>query len=229
MNHSKQSDKMRGVPKSFYYLPLHVWFVEGSKVLKDDDFYPLEDRDMTSEQGDLFVSPMTMWRSKTSGSGYTIPVIVSQTRGVDPSMTEFYNIAKTYKRLGMDGAGQFFTFELAPEFGKFQRTTIRKGLARDERLRRVVNITSEMCQIAEYYPQHKDRVPSMKDLREKLNADGYDFELLLNTRSWWTFNNDKQEKPFLSTMDLINMFHGEYVPYWISEDKKSIRPEFRPK
>ena len=156
-------------------------------------------------------------------------IIVSQKRGVDPGMTEFYNVAKTFKRFGMEGGGQYFTFDLLPDTEKLQRTTIRKNMHRNPQLRRAVNLTSEICQIGEYYPAEKSRIPSLKDLREKLIADGYDWNTLMNTRGWWTFQNDVQQVPFLSSMDLINMFHNDYEPFWLEKDKKSLRAEFTPK
>lgn len=229
MNTLRQGEKIRGVPDSFLYLPLHVWLIDGSSVLKDDDFYPLEDDAMTSENMDLYRCPMKMLRSKTGMSGFTVDVLVSQKRGVDPSMTEFFNVAKTHKRFGMEGAGQFFTFDLLPDTEKLQRTTIRKNLHRNPQLRRAVNLTSEICQIGEFYPAQKNRIPPLKDLREKLIADGYDWNTLINTRGWWTFDNETQEVPFLSSMDLIDMFHGDYVPYWLEADKKTRRKEFMPK
>jgi hypothetical protein len=45
---------------------------------------------------------------------------------------------------------------------------------------------------------------------------------LLNTRGWWTLDNDKQEVPFLSTLDLLRMRKGLYHPYWLAEDKRTI-------
>lgn len=228
MNTLRQGEKIRGVPDSFLYLPLHLWLIDGSSVLRDDDFYPLEEDAMTSENMDLYRCPMKMLRSKTGMSGFTVDVLVSQKRGVDPSMTEFYNVAKTFKRFGMEGAGQFFTFDLLPNGEKLQRTTIRKQLHRNPQLRRAVNLTSELCQIGEFHEGVKGRIPPLKDLREKLVSQGYDWDALLNTRGWWTFDNDKQAVPFLSSMDLINMFHGDYEPFWLEADKKTIRKEFLP-
>lgn len=228
MNSIPQGQKVRGVPDSFLYLPLHLWALDGSKQLKDDDFYPLEDSDMSSEASDLWLTPMKMLRSKTGPSLFTQHVIVSQKRGVDPALTEFYHIAKTNKRWGMEGGGQFFTFNLDDTQQKYQRTTIRKALHADERLRRIMNLTSEMCQIGEFYPAEKSRIPPLTELRAKLTSDGYDWDTLLKTRGWWTFNNDKHKIPFLSSMDMVNMFHNDYEPFWLEKDKKTIRKEFKP-
>ena len=62
-------------------------------------------------------------------------------------------------------------------------------------------------------------VPTPNELYNKLK-DKYDWNILLETRDWWTFNNDKIEKKFLSTMDLINMYNDTYVPYWLNKQKK---------
>jgi hypothetical protein len=228
MNTLRQGEKIRGVPDSFLYLPLHVWLIDGSQILRDDDFYPLENDVMDSENMDLYRCPMKMLRSKTGMSGFSVDILVSQKRGVDPSMTEFFNVAKNKKRFGMEGAGQYFTFNLYND-DKLQRTTIRKALHRDPSLRRVVNLTSEISQIGEFYSAQKDRIPDLKDLKAKLISDGYDWDTLLNTRGWWTFENEYQQVPFLSSMDLIDMYHGDYTPYWLEADKKTRRKEFMPK
>jgi hypothetical protein len=93
----------------------------------------------------------------------------------------------------------------------------------------VVNLTSEISQIGEFYSAQKDRIPDLKDLKAKLISDGYDWDTLLNTRGWWTFENEYQQVPFLSSMDLIDMYHGDYTPYWLEADKKTRRKEFMPK
>ena len=228
MNAIPQGQKIRGVPDSFLYLPLHLWQLDGSKLLKDDDFYPLEDYEMASENADLWLTPMKMLRSKTGQSNIQLNIMVSQSRGVDVPLTEFYHIARTNKRWGMEGGGQYFTFDLDAEAKKYQRTTIRKELHRNPELARIVNLTSELCQIGETYPMHRGRIPPLKELREKLTGQGYDWGTLLGTRGWWTFDNDKHHVPFLSSMDLLNMYHGEYEPYWLESDKKTIRKEFQP-
>jgi hypothetical protein len=72
----------------------------------------------------------------------------------------------------------------------------------------------------------KDLMCTPKELYDDLIKLGYDWSVLLNTRSWWTYNNNKQPIPYLSTMDLLNMRVGKYHPYWLDDDKKAIKKEF---
>lgn len=54
-----------------------------------------------------------------------------------------------------------------------------------------------------------------EELRVGLEKKGYKWDVLLNTRGFWTFEEDKHPLPFLSTMDLLRMYHDEYHPYWL--------------
>lgn len=228
MNTLRPGEKVRGVPDSFLYLPLHLWLIDGSSVLRSEDKqnaeFPLEENG-SSESDDLYVCPMKMLRSKTGPSGFTINILVSQKRGVLPTMTEFYNILRTSKRYGLEGNDRSYNLALLPDV-TMQRTTVRKRIATDPLLRRAMNITSEIAQMEQFYPAMKGNIPPLSEIRKKLISDGYDMNQILSTRPWWTFNNDKQKVPFLSSMDIIDIFNNEYTPYWLESDKRTVRKEF---
>lgn len=229
MNTIKQGEKIRGVPDSFLYLPQHLWLINGSENLKDDSRtnaeFPL-DFDSTVENMDLWRCPMTMLRSKTGMSAIQVDLIVSQKRGVQPTLTEFFHIFRKKKRYGIDGAGQYYNMDLYPEL-KLQRTTVRRSMDEDKKLERAINLTSEIAQIGDFDAVWSSKIPPMKDLRKKIEADGYDWNTLLQTRGWFTFNEFKPfHDPFLSSMDLLKMYYGEYTPYWLESDKKTVRKEF---
>lgn len=230
MNTIRQGEKIRGVPDSFLYLPQHVWLINGSENLKDDSRsnaeFPL-DFDSSVENLDLWRCPTSMIRSKTGLSAFSLDLIVSQKRGFQPTLTEFFNIFRRKKRYGIDGAGQHYSLDLYPEL-KLQRTEIRTKIDTDPLLRRAINITSEISQIGDYDVHWSSRIPTMKDLRKKLEADGYDWNILLQTRGWFTFKEFKPFcDPFLSSMDILKMYYNEYTPYWLEADKKTIKKEFR--
>ena len=230
MNTMRQDEKIRGVTESYLFLTMHLWLIDGSELLISDDKtnaeYPI-DEDNASEAVDLYKCPMKMLRSKTGSAGFTIPVLVSQKRGVQPALTEYYNLQKANKGYGMSGTGSHvYELDLLPGTN-MRRTTIRKLIESDKVLRRALNLTSELCQIENFHEGMKGNVPPPKEIYKKLRADGYDWNVLLNTRGWWTFDNDKQAQPFLSSQDLINMYNGTYEPFWISKDKKSVRKEFQ--
>lgn len=220
MNTIKQGEKIRGVPDSFLYLPQHVWLINGSENLKDDSKtnaeFPL-DMESTTENLDLWRCPMTMLRSKTGISAFNLDIIVSQKRGVQPTLTEFFHIFRKKKRYGIEGAGQFYTLDLYPDL-KLQRTEVRKKIDSDPLLRRAINLTSELAQIADFDPDWSGKVPPLKEVRKKLESDGYNWNKLLATRGWFTFQEyAKQLPPFLSSMDILKMFYGEYKPYWYKD------------
>lgn len=229
MNTLRQGEKIRGVPDSFLYLPLHVWLIDGSSVLMDDAKqnaeFPLEENG-SSENIDLYRCPMKMLRSKTSMSAFTVDVLVSQKRGVQPSMTEFYNVLRTSKGYGLEGNDRNYQLALMPEVN-LNRTTVRKKLHENPLLRRAMNVTSEIAQMEQYYPSMKGNIPPLTEVRKKLISDGYDMNQLFSTRGWWTFNNDKNKVPFLSSKDILDMYDGNYVPFWLEADKKTIREEFK--
>lgn len=229
MNTIRQGEKIRGVPDSFLYLPQHVWLINGSENLKDDTKsnaeFPL-DFASTVENLDLWRCPMTMLRSKTGMSAIQLDLIVSQKRGVQPELTEFFNIFRRKKRYGIDGSGQYYSMDLYPEL-KLQRTEVRRKLDTDPLLQRAVNLTSEISQIGDFDHVWSSKIPPLKEIRKKLESDGYDMNTLLKTRGWFTFNDFKQfHDPFLSSMDLLNMYYDDYVPHWLENDKKTIRKEF---
>ena len=105
---------------------------------------------------------------------------------------------------------------------KLSRTTVRGKLDTNPILARAMNITSEMAQLREYYKFDSDILCSPEQLRTDIEALGYDWNELLNTRSWWTVNHYDFPLPALSTWDLLMMRLGRYHPYWMDENKKRL-------
>ena len=50
--------------------------------------------------------------------------------------------------------------------------------------------------------------------------------ILSHTRGWWTIEGMHKDTLFLSTMDLLKMRKGLYHPYWLKDDKKTIKSEY---
>jgi hypothetical protein len=84
-----------------------------------------------------------------------------------------------------------------------------------------MNITAELAQMHHYwrYLKDEDILCTPQQLFEDLIKLGWDWDVLLSTRGWWTVNNDQHPVPFLSTMDLLRMRKGLYSPYWAGDDK----------
>ena len=81
-----------------------------------------------------------------------------------------------------------------------------------------------------WYPKNrldKKYVCTPEELYEGVKFQGYDWEqLLLITRGYTSFDPDHPLLE-LSTLDLLRMRVGEYHPYWMEKDKKTIKKEYR--
>lgn len=226
----KNNDVIKGVTGDFTFLTTICWQCFNSKPLINDSTkqpeYPKSDDEYSKNDPDLLIISLLMVRSKIGMTGIYTEIIVSQTEGVLPTLTEFHYI-KTNERFGIDGTLQHYNLDLLPDV-KLSRTTIRNKINQDYKLRRAINITSELCQIKFLLRDiPKDLICTPKQLYEDLKNKGYDWDILLNTRGWWTYDNDKQPLQFLSTMDLLRMRLPEtderyYFPYWLDKDKVTI-------
>jgi len=213
----KTGDKIKGVPDKFLFLMANAWYASGVSVLKNQTTklpeYPLDNKAETTET-ELQVVRLTQLRSKSGISGYTLDVVVSQNEGVLPSLTEFHQI-KNNGKFGIEGSNISYNLVLLPEV-KLGRTTVRAKIDSDPKLRRALNITSELAQLHKFHPTLADQglLCSPKELYEDIKKLGYDWDILLNSRGYWVPDNYNTEIPFLSTMDLLKMRKEEYTPYW---------------
>jgi hypothetical protein len=141
-------------------------------------------------------------------------LIFSQEEGVKVGLSEFYYI-KQYDRFGIEGNDRNYHLSLCPDIN-LSRTTVRGKIDSSAKLRRALEITSEMCQMHNlWHNLPAGLLCTPKELYDDLKAKGYDWDQLLATRGYWVFDNDKHPIPYLSTMDLLNMRAGLYKPYWM--------------
>jgi len=210
----KMGEKIKGVTEKFFFLTNSFWKTISAtpfinQTTKEDE-YPSSE---TTSLKDLYTVNLIQLRSKSGPTGLMTEILVSQKKGVLPTLSEF-NYVKNNDRFGIEGTLQHYSMSLYPDI-KLSRTTVRGKIDSDPKLRRAINLTSELLQIKQYLPYTELEIPDPKDIYEKLKKDGYDWDVLLNTRGWWTFNNDKHPIPFLSSMDIVEMYHGVYKPYWL--------------
>ena len=95
----------------------------------------------------------------------------------------------------------------------------------DAKLRRALEITSEVAQIMDYwndFPPHL--LMGMDEVHAKLLEKGYNMDLLLNTRGYWTYHNYDQAHDLrpLSTLDILKIVKDEYIPWWYP-DRASLK------
>lgn len=218
LQYLKNGDKLKGVTDKFTFLTTNCWQCQNATPLINDTTkaaeYPRNsEENQRKGDTDLFIVTLVQLRSKTGPTGLIMQIVVSQQEGVLPSLSEFHYL-KTMDRFGFGGNRDNYYMELLPEV-KLSRTTVRGKLDRDAKLRRAMNITAEMCQMKMLWSKlPEDLICTPKQLYDDLITLGYDWDTLLNTRGWWTADNDNHPIPFLSTMDLLKMRKKEYIPFW---------------
>lgn len=214
----KQGDKISKVPSQILSLPNNAWEISTGTVLINRDtkewMYPKPGDIETAGNPDLLTLIAKNLRGKNGPSGVPWEFVMSQSEGLLPSLTEFNHI-KNCNRYGLGGNDRNYYVELLPDV-KLMRTTVRGKIDETPELRRALEITMEMCQMR-YLWHTRDPKYNMTplELREGLEKKGYKWDQLLNTRGFWTYEEDNHPLPFLSTMDLLRMYHDEYRPFWM--------------
>jgi hypothetical protein len=231
LQYLKNGDKLKGVTEQFTFLMSNCWHAYDAKPLLNQGTkgpeYPRDTNDNRPMDTDLNIVSLRQLRGKAGQSGMVIELIVSQEEGVLPELSEFHFLKSN--KFGFSGNDRTYCLDLYPDCS-LSRPTIRNKIDTDKGLCRALNITAEMCQMQMLWKVMDEDVRcTPKELYEDLKAQGYDWDVLLNTRGWWTLDNDKQDIPFLSTMDLLRMRKGLYFPYWLEDDKKTIKSKFQKK
>lgn len=230
----KPGEKVKGFTDAAYFLMTTFLQAMGSTPLVADDkkgpYYPKSSDDRVMGDSDLHVVRMKVLRCKSFKSGTEFPLIVSQSEGVLPELTEFYNLKQEKDGFGFEGNVQNYALNLTPDI-KLSRTTVRGKLddksVDGERLRRAMNVTSEINQLRNHHQVTHPNMPSMEELRDGLKKNGYDLDFILkNTRGWWRPNNDSHKKLYCSSVDMVEMSRGTYHPYWMEDDRSTVKKEF---
>ena len=184
----------------------------GNRLNKSTNEPEFPSGDSYNKDPDLNLVNLMLVRSKSGESGVSIDIIVSQTEGVLPHLSQFYYL-KNSGRFGLSGNDRNYQLELLPDVN-LSRTTVRSKIDENPKLRRALEITSELCQITQYWRNiDRELICTPKELYEGIKSQGYDWDKILETRGWWTIDNDNHPVPFLSTMDLMKMRLGLYKPY----------------
>jgi hypothetical protein len=222
LQYLKTTDAIKGTSGKFFFLLNQAWMAHTASILKNQSTklaeYPLSSDD--SNGVELNNVKMTLLRNKNGQSGITVDLVVSQVDGVLPTLTEFHYI-KSNNRFGIEGSNTHYNIVFLPDV-KLSRTTVRRKINENDKLKRAINIASELLQLQTYHPRFEMQglMCSPETLYKDLKVMGYDWDELLDTRGWWTIDQYSDKiKPFLSTVDLLKMRKGLYKPYWIKEKK----------
>lgn len=222
---------LKRVPENFTFLTGNCWYCANMSVMLDDNKtpeFPRDDEDDLKGDTDLIAITLVNLRGKSGPSGIPFDILISQSEGVKVGLTEYYYL-KTYNYYGLsDNNGNMakgkpnYRLDLLPDVA-LSRKTIRSKIDESPALQRALTITSEMCQMQNLWHHLEEGVLcTPKVLFEDLKAKGYDWSILLNSRGYWTFEEDNNPLPFLSTMDLLNMRLGKYHPKWYPKSLKEM-------
>lgn len=228
LKHLPSGDALKQATNKFTYTVHDLYHMYDTSVLIDQGtktcMYPRNANDDLRLDPDLNAVKIKNLRSKSGPSGMPFVVLVSQADGVLPSLTEFHYI-KEMDKFGLEGSDRSYALSILPDVS-LSRTTVRGKIDENATLRRALNITSELCQIMSMYSDLEAKYRcTPKELYDKLKSQGYDWNVLLATRGWWTINDDDHPLPFLSSMDLLNMYAGEYQPFWMTPGATTVRPK----
>lgn len=230
LTHAKKGSKVTGATKAFEFINTVLFEIWDASLLNNKEYqtgvlYPKEACDKDKDCVDLLKIHIRLSRNKGGPSGSRVDLIVSQREGVLEHLSQFHAI-KEWDRFGLIGNNTSYALALVPEI-KLSRTTVRTQIDNSAKLRRGLEIVSELLQIkTTWMPLSNDLMCTPEELYADLIALGYDWEILLNTRGYWIFKeNEYEELPFLSTMDLLRMRKGMYFPYFLNSDKLTYNPK----
>jgi hypothetical protein len=161
---------------------------------------------------ELTVMPI---RTKGGITGFPFSLVVSQRFGLQETLSEYWYL-KTYGRFGLTGNQVQQRLALLPDV-VFTRKSIRRISQENAKFRRASQLLSELCQINNLWPEYAiENMVEPTKLYEGLKEKGYDWDELLETRGHWTFDQYTNPVKYLSAKDLLEMYHGNYHPYWMA-------------
>lgn len=223
--------KLKGVPEKFTFVTQNCWLSSSAVNLLNDGTkqpeFPRNEEDDRKGETDVKRVTIRGLRGKSGLTGESVTLVVSQTLGIMPSLTEFYNI-KENGRFGISGTNKaVYPLDLYPEV-TLSRKTVRGLIESDRRLRRALNLTSEMQQMQEYWYHKPEVMVAPADVYKAVKEAGYDWNMILDiTRGWWMLEEDHRPLGlFLSSYDVLMMAQGLYHPYWLESDKKTIKKAY---
>lgn len=214
----KNDRKMKKTTEAFTFLTNNLFEIIDAKPLLDDKKqpeFPRDEEDDIKGMTDLMEITVLPIRTKGGITGFPFTLVVSQRYGIQPTLTEYYYL-KTYNRFGLTGNLVQQRLAIYPDV-VFTRKSIRKLADSDPKFRRATEILSELCQIDVLWPEYGSLMVEPTELYEGLKKKGYDWDVLLSTRGYWTHDQYTNPVPFLSTKDLLEMYHGTYHPYWMEK------------
>lgn len=230
LQHMPNGEIIKGVSNNFFYLLHNCWLLNSARPFLNKNTkgpeFPYTPGDETPGDLDLNMVTIKQLRGKNGGSGFTMDLLVSQREGYLPTLSELYYL-KSNGNYGITGHDRAYQLELVPD-ETMSRTTARQKCRESVRVQRGLEITSQLAQIYQHHPMMRPMIMTPEELKKGLEAQGYDLEMILTqTRGWHTLNDDDCPGYPWSTPDLCRAARGQFHPYWLEADKKTIKAEYR--
>lgn len=229
LQHMPGDEVIKGVTNNFFYLLHNCWLVTSARPFLNKDTkapeYPIDSSDLVAGDLDLNIVTLKQLRGKNGGSGFNIELLVSQKEGVLATLSEFHYLRRI-GQYGMVGNSTNYAMALYPEVS-LSRNKVRSKIREDKKLCRAIEITSQLAQLEEFHRYMMPELVKPEDLYTILKDKGYDWDWLLeHTRSWHTLDDEKHPGYPLSTLDLCRIAKGQYRPYWLCEDNRTVKPHY---
>lgn len=221
--------KLKRVPENLSFQTGNCYVISGYSQLAtsgmpDFPHSPGEDQ----KSSDLIELKLVNMRGKFGPSGDQLTIVVSQKEGVLPYLSNFLYL-KDNDRFGLLGSVQNYSLALMPEYS-MRRTNLRTKFRESFQAQRACQVLMEMHYMFTRWESFDEAlVCEPTQLYEEIKAMGYDWNLLLDTRFWFSPIADSTNANFLSTYDLLNMRVGKYHPYWYPVKQKDlVKVEIKP-
>ena len=215
--------EIKFVSNNFTYLPNNLWWVMGNapmlKKAGDGKYYPEfpDGEAKIAKDTDLTVMMLSNLRGKSGPSGIPFEICMSQAGGLIPYLTNYRFCSESdlgdSLGYGISGSDKYSTLDLYPDV-KFNRFNLRPIAEQDPRMQRAIRFTADLCMLHE---RLKNFPRALLCSPAELYADiakAWDWNELLDTRDYWTWDHYSNPVRYLSIYDLLNMRAGLYVPYW---------------
>lgn len=223
LSYLKGNLKIKGAPDAYRYNAHNLWFNFKMRPIlnattKAPEYPRNSDENEDKGSQDLQEIIIINLRGKSGASGEPMSIMYSQSQGVLDTLSEFHFIKD--KKYGLVGTNTNYALAIYPDV-RLSRTSVRGKIDDDLKLRTAIRLTADLLQIRmEWHGVLPlDFVCDPETLYDDIVAAGYDWNVLLESRNYWVFDQYDHPVPFLSAMDLLYMREGSYVPYWLKDKK----------
>lgn len=215
LQHMRHTDSLKEVGSDFNFLMSNAMEMRKVDDLTDPDhkcLYPI------SNGGDAELHEVTslLLRCKNGMSGTSLPMVVSQTRGILTDLTNYHYLRKN-DYFGLNGSKQSHKITLTDI--EIDRKTARKHIS-DPNITRALDIIAQLCYIRKNWDISNIRdvdfsMTPLKLAEKLLGSDGPTVSDILQSRGYWTYDKTNVQ-PYLSLYDILSIAQGHYRSKGIS-------------